>query len=105
MELKDEGVSALCLTQTGLKNALLEWWSTNIFDMQTTILAIKFIRIPNFKEIPGVIPTEFRKDSVGTTGSVGSLGCIFEMEPILLLPDQQLGEKQPYQKQEAKKTR
>ena len=28
--------------------------------------------------------------AMGTTGSVGSPGCIFEMESILLLSDQQL---------------
>ena len=48
---------------------------------------------------------EFGKGSVGTTGSVGSPGCIFEMESILLFPDQQLGEKQPDQKEKAKEAR
>ena len=39
------------------------------------------------------MPAEFGKGFVGTTRGVVSLGCIFEMEPILLLPSQQLGEK------------
>ena len=48
---------------------------------------------------------EFCKGSVGTTGSVGSPGYIFEMEPMLLLPDQHLGEKLPDQKEDAKEAR
>ena len=42
---------------------------------------------------------------MGTTGSVGSPGFIFEMESILLLLDQQLGEKNPDQKEEAMESR
>ena len=105
MEHKDEGPSTFCLTETGLEKALLEWWSTNIFALQTAVPAIKFTRIPDFKELRGVLPSEFGKGSMGTTGSVGLLGFIFEMNSILLLPDQQLGEKQPYQKEEAKEAR
>ena len=89
----------------GLKTALLEWWSTDIFALQTTVPAIKFIRIPDFKELLGILPTEFIKGSVGTIGSVGSPGYIFEMESILLLLDKQLGEKQPDQKEEAAEVR
>ena len=66
---------------------------------------MKFIRIPGFKELPRVLPAEFGKGCMGTTGSVGSLGYIFEMESILLLPNQQLREKQPDQKEEAKEAR
>ena len=76
-------------------------WSTDIFALQTIFPAIKFIRIPNFKELPGVMLAEFVKGSMETTGCVGSPGGIFEVEPILLLPDQQLGEKQLDQKEEA----
>ena len=75
------------------ETTLLEWRSTDIFALQTVVPAIKLIRIPNLKELPGILPAEFGKGSVGTTGSVGSPGCIFEMESILLLPDQQLGAK------------
>ena len=46
---------------------------------------------------------EFGKGSMGAIGGVGSPGCIFEMEPILLLLDQRLGEKQSNQKEEARK--
>ena len=95
----------MCLPETGLKTALLEWWSTDIFALQIAIPTIKFIRISDFKELPGVLLAEFGKGSMGTTGSVGSPGCIFEMESILLLPDQQLGEKQPDQKEEAMEAR
>ena len=105
IEHKDEGTSALCLTKTGLKTTLLEWWSTDIFALQTGVPTIKCIRIPDFKELLGVLPAEFGKGSMRTTRSVGSPGCIFEMESILLLLDQQLGEKQPDQKQEAKEAR
>ena len=51
------------------------------------------------------MPTEYGKGSMGEFEGVGSLGCIFEMEPIFLLPNQQLGERQPDQKEEAKKSR
>ena len=62
------------LTVIGLKTALLEWWSTDIFALQTVVPTIKFIRIPDFKELPGVLSAEFGKGSMGTTGSVGSPG-------------------------------
>ena len=78
----------MCLTETRLKTALLEWWSTDIFVVHTAVATRKFIRIPDFKELPGVLPAEFGKGSMGTIGSVGSPRCIFEMEPILLLSDQ-----------------
>ena len=52
-----------------------------------------------------MLPTEFSKGSVGTIGSVGSPGCIFDMESILLLPNQQLGENDPNQRVEAKEAR
>ena len=84
----NEGGSALCLTETWLKTTLLEWWSIDIFALQTVFPAIKLIRIPNFKEFTGVLLAEVGKGSVGITRSVGSPGSIFEMEPILLLSDQ-----------------
>ena len=105
MEHKDEGISALCLTERRLKTTLLECWSTDIFALQIAVPAIKFIQIPDFTELLGVLPPEFGKGSKGTIGSVGSSGYIFEMESILLLSDQQLGEKQPDQKEEAKEAR
>ena len=95
----------LCLTETGLKSALFDWSSTDIFALQTAVPTINSIRIPDFKELSGLLPAEFGKGSVGTTGSVGSLVCIFEMEFVLLLPDKQLGEKQPDQKEEATEAR
>ena len=73
--------------------------------MWTAVLSIEFIRILDFKELPGVMPAKFSKGSVRTTGGVGSPRCIFEMESILLLLDQQLGEKQPNQKEEATEAR
>ena len=76
-----------------------------MFALQTAVLAIKFIRISDIKELPGVLPAEFGKGSVGTIGSVGSPRCIFEMESILLLPDQQVGGKKPDQKEEAMEAR
>ena len=88
-----------------MKTALLEWWSTDIFALYTVVPSINFIRIPDFKEFPRVLPAEFGKSSVGTTGSVGSPGCIFQMESRLLLLDQQLGEKEPNQKEETMETR
>ena len=75
MAHKDEGVSALCLTKTRLITELLEWWSTNIFALQASIPAIMFIRIPDFKELLVVPPTEFGKGLVGASGSAGSPGC------------------------------
>ena len=39
---------------------------------------------------------------MGTIGSVGSPRWIFEMESVLFLPNQRLGEKQPDQKEESK---
>ena len=95
----------LCLIETGLKTALLEWWSTDIFALQTASPVIKFIRISDAKELLGVLSAEFGKGSMGTTGNVGSPRCIFEIESILLLLDQQLGEKQQDQKEEAREAR
>ena len=105
IEHKYEGASALCLAETGLKTALLEWWSTDIFALQTASPVIKFIRISDAKELLGVLSAEFGKGSMGTIGSVGSPRCIFEMESILLLPDQQVGGKKPDQKEEAMEAR
>ena len=105
MEHKDEGGSTLCLTETGLKTALLEWWSTDMFALQNAVPTIKFIRVSDVKELLGVLPAEFGKSPVGTIGSVGSPGCIFEMEYILLLHDQQLGGKQLDQQEEAMEAR
>ena len=89
----------------GMKIALSEWWSTDIFSLQTAVSAINFIRLPDFKELQGVLLAEFGKTCIGTTGIFGPPGCVFEMESILLLPDQQLGEKQPDKKEEAKEAR
>ena len=63
--------------------------------------SIKFIRISDVKELPRILLAEFGKGSMGIMGSVGSPRSIFEMESILLLADQQLGGKQPDQKEEA----
>ena len=76
-----------------------------MFALQTTIPAIKFIQISDVKELPGILPAELGKGYMGTTGSVGSPRCIFEMESILLLPDQPLGAKQPNQNEEALEAR
>ena len=67
MEHDDEGVSKWCLTETGLKTTLLEWCPIDIFALQTVVLVIKFIRILDFKELPGVLPAEFGNGSMGTT--------------------------------------
>ena len=95
----------LCLTETGLKSALFDWSSTDIFALQTAVPTINSIRIPDFKELSGLLPAEFGKGSVGTTGSVRSPRCTVDMESILLLPDQRLGDKQPDQKGEAREAR
>ena len=87
------------------ETALLEWWLTDIFALWTAVPDIKIIRIPDSKELLGVLPAEFGKGSVGTIGSVGSPGCIFEMESIALLPYQLLVGKQPDQKEEATEAR
>ena len=47
-------------------------WSTDIFAPQTVVPAMKLIQILDFKELLGVLPAEFGKGFVGTTGSVGS---------------------------------
>ena len=76
-----------------------------MFALQTAVPTIKFIRIADVKELPRFLPAEFGKGSMGTTSNAGSPGCIFEMESILLLPDQQLGGKQPDQNEEAMEAR
>ena len=91
--------------EVGLRTTLLEWWSIDIFALQTAVLAIKYIQTLQFEELLGILPAESGKGSVGTTGSLRCPWCIFAMESILLLPDQQLEQKQPDQKEQAKKAR
>ena len=78
----------MCLIKTGPKSALVEWLLIDIFALYIVVPIIKFIQIPDSIELPGVLPAEFGKGSMGTTGSVRSPWCIFKMESILLLPNQ-----------------
>ena len=50
------------------ENRTIRMWSNNVIALQTVAAAIKFIQNPDFDELSGVMPTEFGKASVATTG-------------------------------------